>query len=135
MLALNSIIITSLCVFTPPKYMILWFPRSTDRQDITIFPVCSTLIYSRYQKLVTLGQAALKCSICSKREKREKKVSTGAYFNIFASKMPWTGVRRNFCGEKNIFQPQLILIVTMQKIHNVDNDLLMFFPTGSNLFA
>ena len=36
---------------------------------------------------------------------------------------------------KDIFQPQLILIVTMQKIHNVDNDLLMFFPPGSNLFA
>ena len=63
--------------------MILWFRRSTDRQDITIFPVCSTLIYSRYQKLVTLGQAALKCSICSKREKR-KKSQHGVHISIFS---------------------------------------------------
>ena len=30
-------------------------------------------------------------------------------------------------GQKEILQPQLILTVTMQKIHNVDNALLMFF--------
>ena len=74
-----------------------------------------------------------KCSICSKCEYTK---NVGAYFNILTSKCPGLESGETSVEKKKMFQPaQLILIVTMQKIHNVDNALLMFFSTGSNLFA